>query len=137
MRAGLIFSLAVISCCVEIYGATFGNVVVIGGHASDLALDERRAQLYVANFTGRRIDVISTSDRSLQNSIPVDGEPGSLALSPDGRYLLVTNYDNLGDPAPQLTILDLDGNVRNVVAIPPGPVSTAPVAKGCPTTPVP
>ena len=30
---------------------TIGRVVPIGGHASDLVLDEARGVLYVANFT--------------------------------------------------------------------------------------
>jgi len=32
--------------------ATFGSVVPIGGHAADIALDEPRGVLYVANFGG-------------------------------------------------------------------------------------
>ncbi len=41
------------------WGGTFGKVVSIGGHASDLALDEARGVLYVANFTANRIEVMS------------------------------------------------------------------------------
>ena len=40
-------------------GGTFGKVVSIGGQSSDLALDESRGVLYVANFTANRIEVVS------------------------------------------------------------------------------
>ncbi len=127
--------------------ATFGTVVVIGGHASDLALDESRGLLYIANFGGRRVDVMSTSNNTLGTAIAgLPGEPASLALSPDHRYLLVTNYDNcpttpgtvspppcafLTQPSniPQLTVIDLVENVRQTVNIPtvnPSPSSPPP-----------
>jgi len=35
----------------ELGAATFGQVVAIGGQAADLALDEARGLIYVANFT--------------------------------------------------------------------------------------
>jgi hypothetical protein len=41
------------------YGAgTLGQVVPIGGAAADVALDEARGKLYVANFTANRIEVM-------------------------------------------------------------------------------
>jgi len=51
--------------------ATFGRVVPIGGHASDIALDEGRGLLYIANYTEGRIDVMSTLDYSIDRSISV------------------------------------------------------------------
>lgn len=134
-------SILLLLLSVHAFGATFGSVVVIGGHASDLALDERRGQLYIANFAGRRIDVMSTADNTLRTPISMTtvGESGSLALSPDNRYLLVTNYANCtpagtaGGPCsfltssntPLLTILDLDANLRTVLPIPqPSPATT-------------
>ena len=74
-------------------GATFGEAVAIGGHASDIALDEARGVLYIANFTANRIDVMSLDDRSVQTSMNVTGQPSSLALSPDGRHLVVTHFE--------------------------------------------
>ena len=46
--------------------ATFGKVVSIGGHASDVALDEPRGVLYVANFTANRIEVVSLATKTVQ-----------------------------------------------------------------------
>jgi hypothetical protein len=39
--------------------ATFGKVTSIGGQPSDIALDEARGVLYVANFSANRIEVQS------------------------------------------------------------------------------
>src|SRR5438105_13086038 len=78
--------------------ATFGSVVPIGGHASDIALDESRGVLYVANFTANRIEVMSTTDFSIQRSMNVAPQPGSISISPDNRYLLISHFGNLQTP---------------------------------------
>ena len=75
--------------------ATFGRVVSIGGHASDITLDEGRGVLYIANYTSGRIDVMSLADNSISRSITVPAYPGAMAMSPDGRYLVVTHYASL------------------------------------------
>ena len=100
--------------CLPAWGATFGKVVQIGGHASDIALDERRGLLYAANFTANRIEVISTSDFSLRTPMPVPPQPGSIALSPDGRYLAISrNRDNKFDPAGwQTWVVAVDGSAQ-------------------------
>src|SRR5947199_9126000 len=71
----------------------FGTVVPIGGNAADIALDEGRGVLYIANYTANRVEVMNTSDRSISTSINVPF-PGSIALSRDGRYLVVGSYVN-------------------------------------------
>jgi len=76
-------------------GAYFGSVVPIGGHASDIALDESRGVLYIANFTANRIEVMSTADFSIRSSMNVAPQPGSLSLSPDSKFLLVAHYGAL------------------------------------------
>ena len=71
---------------------TFGSVLAIGGHASDIALDEARGLLYVSNYTTNCIDEVNTANNSLmQCQFNVDPQPGSLALSPDGQYLLIAH----------------------------------------------
>lgn len=112
-------------------GATFGRVIPIGGHAADIALDEARSRLYVANFTANRIEVISTADNSRQTPIIVPPQPGTLALSPDGRYLVVGHYntfdrglgpDSSPEPLrPAITILDLQTGVRRWIPRDPVP----------------
>src|SRR5260370_20278186 len=79
-----------------VYGATFGTVVPldipIGGHVSDIVLDEPRGVLYAANFTAKRIEVISIADRNVIRKIDVPAQPGAMALSPDGGLLVVTHF---------------------------------------------
>ena len=69
-------------------------MVSIGGHASDLALDEARGVLYIANFTANRIEVMSLANNTIQTSINVAAQPSSLALSPDGRFLVAAHFGN-------------------------------------------
>ncbi len=104
--------------------APFGRVIPIGGQASDLALDEARGVLYIANFTANRIEVMSLADGTIQTSINVAPQPGSLSLSPDGRWLLIAHYGAtpVGTaPRNSLTLIDLPTNSRQnfVLSAPP------------------
>jgi uncharacterized protein (TIGR03437 family) len=110
------------------WAGTFGKVVQIGGHASDIALDDRRGVLYVANFTANRIEVVSTYDHSLQRSISVPPQPGAIALSPDNRYLVVAHYAEWVAPVtiePAITILDLDAGTKLTLAMGASPLAVA------------
>jgi uncharacterized protein (TIGR03437 family) len=115
--------------CGPAWAATLGKVVQIGGHASDIALDERRGLLYVANFTANRIEVMSTSDYSLQTPILVPPQPGSITLSPDGRYLVVAHYAKWLATGvtiqPAITVLDLDGGTKQTLATGSSPLAVA------------
>ncbi|MBZ5592186.1 MAG: hypothetical protein LAP39_08115 [Acidobacteriia bacterium] len=102
---------AVVSGFIGVASAgTFGTVVPIRGHVSDIALDQARGLVYAANFTASRIELISTADLSLQTPLFVANQPSSLALSPDGRYLVVGHYANPAAPTPALTIIDRNAN---------------------------
>lgn len=92
-------------------GATFGTVVPIGGHVSDIAFDGRRGVLYIANFGAKRVDVLSASDNKLVSPIRVPETPSSLDVSADGRFLVVGHFSG------NVTILDLDGGVRRTIAV--------------------
>ena len=70
--------------------ATFGTVVPIGGTAADIALDEGRGVLYIADYTSGRIDVMSTASLSITRSITVPNYPGGVAH--DARRALPGNY---------------------------------------------
>ncbi len=105
--------------------ATLGKVVPIGGLAADLALDESRRVLYVANYTANRIDVISLGDYSIRTSLNVAAEPSGLSLSPDGRYLVVAHFAPFVAPASPnnaLTIIDLNTNGRQTFATTSAPL---------------
>jgi uncharacterized protein (TIGR03437 family) len=91
------------------WGATFGNVVSIGGHASDLALDEPRGVLYIANFTANRVEVMSLGSNAIQTSINVASQPSALALSVDVYWLVVVHFGNSAAPAsPSIAIIVFD-----------------------------
>ncbi len=99
---------------------TFGRVVPIGGHAADVALDEGRGVLYIANFTANRIEVMSLADGTIQTSINVNPQPGSISISPDGRWLLVAHYGNFAAPnTPNnaLTLINLDTRGKQSFAL--------------------
>src|SRR3974377_86327 len=80
------------SAPISAVGASFGTVVPSGGHASDIALDESRGLLYIANFTANRIEVMSPADYSIHTSMNVAPQPAALALSVDSKYLLIAHY---------------------------------------------
>src|SRR3569833_1518091 len=75
----------------------FGSVLAIRGTPSDIALDEARGELYVADMAAGLIDVVSTADNRIHSSIHVLPFPGAIALSGDGHYLLVAHYCSLAD----------------------------------------
>ncbi len=91
----------------------FGTVVPIGGEGADLALDEARGVLYIANFTANRIDVMSLANSQIQTSINVPAQPSSLSISMDGHWLVVGQYGNNTPPATAqngLTLIDLNNH---------------------------
>src|SRR5258708_22572870 len=108
---------------------TVGKVVTIGGQANDLALDEARGVLYVANFTANRIDVMSLATNTVQTSINVPQQPNGISLSPDGHWLVVSHYGNNAAPASQanaLTLIDLTaGNSRQTFSLGNPPLGVA------------
>src|SRR3954453_730628 len=95
--------------------ASFGTAVPIGGHASDIVLDEARGVLYIANFTANRIEVMSTADYSIRSSMNVAPQPGAIAISPDNKYLVIAHYGNITPTDPSrnaLTLINLEDNTR-------------------------
>jgi hypothetical protein len=108
----LLVSVVVLSSA-ELRADTFGKVVPIRGAVSDIALDEMRGRLYIANFSAGQIDVMDTSDQTVETLLVTRSPISSIALSPDKRYLVVGHYKNFPDlpanPTPGgLAIYDLD-----------------------------
>src|SRR5664279_4717341 len=113
--------------------ATFGTVVPIGGHASDIALDESRGLLYIANFTANRIEVMSTADRSIHTSMNVAPQPGALSISPDSKYLLVAHFGNTtptDSSKNAITLINLSDNTRQTFSTGDTPLALAFLADG-------
>src|SRR5579872_3582016 len=110
------------------WAGTFGKVVPIGGQAADIALDEPRGVLYVANFTANRIEVVSLSDYTVHTSMNVAPQPSSISLSPDGHYLVIAHYGNFAAPAPPsnaLTVVDLTTNGKQTFSLANPPLGVA------------
>jgi len=108
----------------SVMAGTFGKVVSIGGHASDVALDEPRGVLYVADFTANRIEVMSLATKTIQTSLNVTAQPSSISVSTDGHWLLVAHYGDIaapGSPANGLTLIDLRNNYAKQTFLLPDP----------------
>jgi len=93
-------------------------------------LDEKRGVLYIANFNMHRIDVMSLATYTVERSMTVAPQPGSITLSPDSRYLVTTHYGAYESPTPSnnsLTVIDLETNGRQVYSM-PGPPTPPPSA---------
>jgi uncharacterized protein (TIGR03437 family) len=100
--------------------APFGKVVAIGGQAADLAIDEARNVLYIANFTANRIEEMSLATGVIRTSMNVSSQPGSVAISPDGKYLVVGHYGNFQSASTAnnaMTVIDLDSRARQTFAM--------------------
>ena len=111
-----------------IWAATIGTVVPIGGQGSDLALDEARGVLYIANFTANRIEEMSLKNNSIHTSISVAAQPGALALSLDHQYLVIAHYGawtSAAQSSNALTIIHLPDFTQRVFALPSPPLGVA------------
>ncbi len=111
-----------------VWAGTFGKVIALGGHASDVALDERRGVAYVANYTANRVDVVSLATERLESSLNVAQQPSGLALSADGRFLVVTHYANFAPPlrpSNALTVLRLETHQRQTFTLGAPPLGVA------------
>jgi len=113
--------------------ASFGDVIAIGGEASDIALDESRGLLYIANFTANRIDVMSLANRAIHSSLNVAPQPGALAISPDAQFLLIAHYGNWAPTTTArnlLTLIHLGDGARRTISTGDPPLGVAFLADG-------
>jgi len=98
-------------------GATFGQVVSLGGTPSDIVLDESRNRLYIVNQNANRVDILDISANQVVNSIYVGSTPLAAAMSMDNSTLFVTNSGN-----PSLSVINLaNGVVTQTVQLPSTP----------------
>ena len=89
-------------------GATFGDVISLGGTPSDVVLDEGRGKLYTVNSSANRIDIYDYANQQRAGSIGVGTRPLAAAMSMDGNLLYVTNNGSS-------TVSVVDLNSRGVV----------------------
>ena len=84
--------------------------------------------VYLANFSANRIEVISTSTLAIQTSMNVAARPSALALSPDGRFLLVAHFGNFQAPSTAnnlLTLINLVSGGQQTFALGSPPLGVA------------
>ncbi len=130
-----LFILVALACLPVVAKAAsvFGSVTAIGGNASDIALDESRGALYIANFGAHTIEIMSTSTDTISTSLNVLPWPGALALSKDSHYLVVAHYCN-GATTPgctnALTSIDLTTGTQQVYTLASAPLGVAFLGNG-------
>jgi YVTN family beta-propeller protein len=98
-------------------GATFGNVIALGGTPSDVVLDEGRGKLYTVNSSKNRVDVYDYINSQNAGSISVGSRPLAAAISMDGNLLYVTNN---GSSTVSIVNLNSTGTIQTI-AIPAKP----------------
>jgi len=108
-------------CILPARAATFGRIVPLVGGASDIALDEGRARLYLISSLQNLIQVYSLQRQAFLTTISTDQTPLSSALSRDGKFLYVSCYDSAA-----LDVIDLDAlAVVTRVSLPARPEGVA------------
>ncbi len=108
--------------------APFGRLVRVGGQLADVALDERRGVAYLANYTANRIEQVALADLSLRSPLNVAQQPAGLALSWDGRWLVVSHFAPFAAPlrpSNALTVLELDTGRRQTFLLGSPPLGVA------------
>ncbi|MBI3684575.1 MAG: hypothetical protein HY235_29745 [Acidobacteria bacterium] len=98
-------------------GATFGEVLPLGGTPSDIVLDEMRGRLYMVNNAANRVDVYDYLSKTPLDSHPAGLQPLAAAISMDGNFLYVTN-----NGTSTLSVIDLQLGVTTMsVSLPARP----------------
>jgi YVTN family beta-propeller protein len=107
-------------------GATFGQIIGLGGTPSDIVLDELRGRLYLVNNFSNRVDIYGIAEKQMVGSISVGITPLAGAMSMDSAYLYVTNQQSSS-----LSVIDLGTrSVAQTVTLPAKPEGVAVGADG-------
>jgi YVTN family beta-propeller protein len=102
-------------------GASFGEVVPLGGTPSEIVVDEMRERVYAVNSGANRVTVYDYAGKRVEGHILTGEYPVSAAMSMDSRWLYVTNSG-----ASTLSVVDLDaGRVVQTVSLPAKPEGVA------------
>jgi YVTN family beta-propeller protein len=102
-------------------GATFGEVIYLGGTPSDIVLDEVRQLLYLVNTAAGRVDVYDYANKQLLSPIRVGVQPLAAAMSFDQSTLYVSN-----NASSSLSVIDLGTRtVKATISLPARPEGVA------------
>ncbi len=77
------------------------------GDVKGIAVDEIHGTIYIADAKGNNIRVVSAKDWKVTDTVPLQNEPRSLALSGDGSTLFIANWR-----AQSITAMDLAHGFR-------------------------
>jgi YVTN family beta-propeller protein len=107
-------------------GATFGEVIPLGGTPSDIVLDELRGRIYLVSTSAGRVDIWDYHVKQRAGAIGVGNQPLAAALSPDGNFLYVSNNGSA-----TISVIDLgSASVIQTVSLPARPEGVAVGADG-------
>jgi uncharacterized protein (TIGR03437 family) len=116
---------AVLSLGAASHAATFGTAVPVRGTVSDIALDESRSRLYIANFGAGLIEVMNTADPKfgLLTPMTVSKPPSAVALSPGNHFLVAGEYGAFNSSTGATAtggaaIFNLDTGTRQEITLP-------------------
>lgn len=98
----LLFSLLARKASAQSTGATFGDVIRLGGSPSDVVLDEGRGNLYLLNSAANRVDIYDYLGKRVIGSISTGSLPVAAAMSMNGDFLYVSN-----NSSSSLSVIDL------------------------------
>jgi YVTN family beta-propeller protein len=102
-------------------GATFGDIIYLGGTPSDVVLDDVRERLYLVSQPTGRVDIYDYRANAMVGSIKVGTQPLAAAMSMDGSFLYVSNNANSS-----ISVIDLGSNsVVQTVTLPARPEGVA------------
>jgi YVTN family beta-propeller protein len=65
--------------------------------------------LLVANKSDATVDLLDPSDGTKHATLPTGEAPHEIAVSPDGRTAVISNYGNREQPGSSLTVVDVPG----------------------------
>ena len=104
-------------CCLgpeRVLGQTavsrLGTVIPLPGHISEMVVDEARGQIYAANFSAGRVEVVSMTTRRRLGSILTSSSPSAItamAMTHDSRYLVVTSVPVSETPGSTVTVINI------------------------------
>ena len=75
----------------------------------------RGGLLVVANQQGANATILDASNLSTVATVPVGNGPHEVAMSPDGRWAVVTNYGDQAAPGHTISVIDLYDQAPHVV----------------------
>ena len=98
----LLISPLVLQVSAQSVGATFGDVIRLGGSPSDVVIDEARGNLYLLNAAANRVDIYDYLGKRVIGSIATGRLPVAAAMSMAGDFLYVSN-----NQSSSLSVIDL------------------------------